>query len=347
LLGEITHWAAIRTRQLLISIYSGRPLRHPLASVLALLLMTPLLGSCASPLTTTSPTSATYKLWHWNVAGHTLHRGSTTSGLVAYAVSSISDSEAQLISFNELCFGQYQAIAARLIATGWPQDVSNFSRFAASVEPTSGICDGNEEFGNALFSVAPLGTSVRIPLPEDATNERRNLLCATLAAVPTIRFCTTHLTTSEARSAAQLNAVLGQLESWHNNGESVLLAGDFNVQPNDVSLNNWYSPSVDTANNSDNQGLYRELDDQDRLSCPGYGEATTVGAIGAGNPCETTRNSVKLDMVFVRENRISGSYHVDALPIATSCRGTSATPNYPAGSCSDHRIMVGEVTVLQ
>ncbi|WP_306318272.1 MULTISPECIES: hypothetical protein [unclassified Streptomyces] len=43
--------------------------------------------------------------------------------------------------------------------------------------------------------------------------------------------------------------------------------------------------------------------------------------------------------MFVREDRIVGAYSADSLAISTACTGVSA--------CSDHRIVVGAVTVQQ
>ncbi|GAB3965809.1 hypothetical protein GCM10027615_11620 [Plantactinospora veratri] len=40
-------------------------------------------------------------------------------------------------------------------------------------------------------------------------------------------------------------------------------------------------------------------------------------------------------MIFVRENRIVGTYTGDSLSVSTAC----------GGACSDHRILIGTVTV--
>jgi hypothetical protein len=44
---------------------------------------------------------------------------------------------------------------------------------------------------------------------------------------------------------------------------------------------------------------------------------------------------VKIDVIFVRENTIVGSYRGDSLAISTAC----------GGPCSNHRILTGAVTV--
>jgi endonuclease/exonuclease/phosphatase family metal-dependent hydrolase len=297
-------------------------------------------------------TSATYNVWQWNVAGSTMHHGSTTDGMVDAAVSSITNRNANLVSLNELCYGQYKAIQADLSSVGWPQDATNFSRFAPSREATAGVCNGAEEFGNAIFSSAPLGSADRFTLPSDGTAEQRNLLCDSLLNTPQVEYCTTHITTSNAIGAGglpnnvnQLNYVLDQLETYHTAGDTVIISGDFNAQPNYGRLNNWYSSSLNTVNNGSNTGHYRELDDNDSANCIGYGEWTATGTPGATPPCSATQPLAKIDLIFVREDKIVGSYGGDSLSISTACTGIPATSAYPVGSCSDHRILIGTVSV--
>ncbi|MGW1059535.1 endonuclease/exonuclease/phosphatase family protein [Micromonospora rubida] len=82
---------------------------------------------------------------------------------------------------------------------------------------------------------------------------------------------------------------------------------------------------------SSNTGFCRELDDLDSR-CVGYGE-TTVGAGSTGGLCGLGN---KIDLIFVRENRLAGSYTADSLAIPTTCT---------IGACSDHRVVTGTVTV--
>lgn len=325
--------------------------RSALAVLAAACLTGPVLTAPAPALA--AVTSATYNVWQWNVAGNTLHDGSTTDGMVSAAVSSIVNRNAAFASFNELCWGQYKAIQAGLKSAGWPADTTNYSRFAASLEPTAGICNGNEEFGNAIFSKQPLGSAARFTLPSDGRPEQRNLLCDNLVALPRVRFCTTHITTSNAIAANgqpdnvnQLNYVLTQVEAYRSAGDTVIIAGDFNAQPNYGRLNNWYAASLATVNNGGNTGHYRELDDNDSGNCPGYGEWTATGTPGSTPPCSATQPQAKIDLIFVREDRLAGAYSGDSLSISTACSGIPATADYPAGSCSDHRILIGTAPVL-
>ena len=275
--------------------------------------------------------TATYTVWTWNVAGWAIHRGSATDALVPTISSSIQDSGAQLVALNEVCEDQYGAVVASLRAAGWPEDPTNFARF----EPHGPDYCGGQAFGVAIFSTAPLGAANRYVLSSDGTPEGRRLLCAPLASRVHLRFCTSHVTwvndvvNGERATATQLNEVLRRLESFNADGDTVLLAGDLNAQPHYPRLDSWYSSAVATAQNASNSGAYRELDDTDPR-CAGYGESTTPGT--AGGRCG---QSAKIDMIFVRANRVVGSYSADSLPI----------PSCGASPCSDHRILVGTVQV--
>lgn len=276
-------------------------------------------------------------IWHWNVAGHAIHRGSTTTGLIEALTSSIRNRKADFVSLNELCFDQYQAIQRTLSNAGWPKDPKNFSRFAESRPAGKSTCKG-KAYGNAIFSKMPLGGAQRLVLPSDGSAEHRNMLCAPTTELPHLRFCTTHITTSSAPAAdgvahnsRQLSAVLSRLEAYHAAGDTVVIAGDFNAQPHYARMDRFYSSKLVSPYNGNNKGHYRELDDADPKNCIGYGEGTDAsepkgGACGKGK---------KIDLIFVRENKLVGSYDADALAISNAC----------SGPCSDHNILIGSARV--
>ncbi|MET9384165.1 endonuclease/exonuclease/phosphatase family protein [Streptomyces sp. NPDC002928] len=287
-----------------------------------------------------SAASATYRLWHWNIAGNTLHRGSVSDGLVGALVSSVRNRKADLVSLNEVCRGQYKAIQGRLRSVGWPSDRGNFSRFTATLGPRKGLCRGSEPYGIALFSKRPLGTAKTYVLPSDGAAERRALLCAPLADRPEVTFCTTHLTPRAApvngRSPNdhQIAAVRARLNAFAAAGQSYLVAGDFNAQPHHSRLNQMYASSVNSPANGGNWGTHRELDDADPGHCTGQGERTFTVPAARPGPCGT---GVKLDYLFVRAAQISGAYTADSLAVPTSCRGMRL--------CSDHHALIGTVTL--
>jgi endonuclease/exonuclease/phosphatase family metal-dependent hydrolase len=275
--------------------------------------------------------TATYRVLTWNVAGWAMHRGSTTDALVPTITDAVRDSGAQLVALNEVCEDQYRALVASLRAAGWPDDPTDFARF----EPHGPDYCGGQAFGVAIFSRAPLGTASRYVLSSDGTEEGRRLLCAPLASRGHLRFCTSHITwvndvvKGQRATATQLNEVLRRLESFNAAGDTVLLAGDLNAQPQYPRLDAWYSPTVATAQNGSNTGAYRELDDTDPR-CPGYGETTTPGTRGG-----LCGQSAKIDLILVRANHVAGPYSADSLDI----------PACGTGPCSDHRALFGTVRV--
>lgn len=288
-----------------------------------------------APLLMSSTASAvgaasSYRVWHWNIAGNTLHQGSTTDGLVAAAARSIQDDAAGLVSLNEVCVQQFNALINELRAADWPVDPANFARFEATLPGRAGGPCVGKEYGIALFSKWPLGQADRITLPDDG-NEPRKLLCAPLRDEPQTRFCTTHATFVDAYRLPQLEAIFGRLDDYRAGGGRVILAGDLNVAPDFARMNPFYSSQVNTQNNGQNTGHYREVDDADPANCPGYGERT-VEADDGGGPCGS---GTKIDMIFAHEEGYVPSASTgDAKPAPRTC---ASKP------CSDHRILTGLV----
>ncbi|WP_372345379.1 endonuclease/exonuclease/phosphatase family protein [Streptomyces sp. KL116D] len=319
---------------------AGRPswsrLRTGRIVLLSFLLTASTLLTAAPPASAALPT---YRLWHWNIAGNTLHHGSVSDGLVDALVSSVRNRRADLVSLNEVCHGQYEAVRDRLRRAGWPADRGDFARFSPTLSARTGLCRGSEPYGIALFSKWPLGRATAYVLPSDGTAERRVLLCAPLAARPGVTFCTTHLTPRAAPrngrspNERQVAAVRARLDAFAAAHRSYLVAGDFNAQPHHRSLNQMYGTAVDSAVNGGNRGAHRELDDADRGHCAGHGERTFTGTASPG-PCGT---GVKLDLLFARAAQITGAHSADSLALPTSCAGLR--------HCSDHRALTGVVTL--
>jgi endonuclease/exonuclease/phosphatase family metal-dependent hydrolase len=281
-----------------------------------------------------------FKVWHWNIAGHVLHGGSTTSPIIEHAVTSIMNRDADFVSLNEVCRGQYNAILNRFAEEGWPGTNTDFARFAATSPASAGYCRGaGEEFGHALFSRYDIGVSKQYTLEPDG----RKLLCAPLQNLPKMKFCNVHITTGPRTPGApdnrfgQLNTVLDILNGFHAAGETYIVAGDFNVQPHYEHLDSYYAPSLNTAANDNNRGAHRELDDTDPR-CPGYGEFTSTVTPEEAPPC-TEKRWTKLDLIFARESRIVGTYTGDSLIYPSDCGASEDKP------CTDHRVTTGTVTL--
>ncbi|MBZ6477796.1 endonuclease/exonuclease/phosphatase family protein [Streptomyces griseocarneus] len=267
------------------------------------------------------------------MAGDAMNHNSTTNGMVDAAAASIRGRDADFVALNEVCASQFRALVTRLRDAGWPVDGANFARFEGAYPAGHAVC-GGEEQGVAIFSKRPLGPADRFTLPDDGKREKRKLLCAALKDRPHARFCATHLTFVDAYRKSQVDAVRAQLEEYHRRGDTVILAGDFNMQPDWGRMDDFYSAGVNTPHNDRNAGHYHELDDNDPAHCAGYGEPTvsTPDPQDAG-PCGT---GAKIDFIFAREDRIAGAYSADSLAPSTQCGGAL---------CSDHRVLVGSVTV--
>ncbi|MBE1583782.1 endonuclease/exonuclease/phosphatase family protein [Nonomuraea angiospora] len=286
----------------------------------------------------------TYNVWQWNVSGWKMNGGSTTNGMVDAAADSIRTRDSDFAAFNELCWSQYQALQKKLIENGWVSEGTSFARFAAirnGEESDDDPACNEEPFGIAIFSRRDLGTAEKYDLPKYTQNVVYKLLCAPLVGLQHMRFCTTHITSKDSNingspiNEQQLNAVQEHLEDLYNAGNTVIIAGDFNARPHLQRLNDWYSPTVNGPNNHNNTGAYRELDDLDPR-CPGVGEPTTLDTLPVEKPCN---DRPKIDMIFVRESLIAGAYSGDALGEGTG--GTACG----GGPCSDHRVLIGTVTV--
>lgn len=294
-------------------------------------------GAVADPGGTAGVTgTATYKVWHWNVAGDESNFGSTTNGLVDAIIGSVKYRDPDFVSLNEVCPAQYRSVLKGLQDAGWPQSPTNFARFEPMPDVDGTGCHTAtgtvEPYGVAVFSkFAPSGTD-RVTLPADG-DKARKLLCVPVASQPGgLRFCSTHITFKAETKAAQLDAVRGKMNEF---GGTVITAGDFNTQPHDPLLDTWYAPSVATPDNGGNTGAFRELDDLDTL-CPGWGEQSTEGAL-----LGKCGQKAKVDHVFVPESRLV-SYDEDTHPIATE-RCTNRNGVYIP--CSNHRIVDASVTV--
>lgn len=286
----------------------------------------------------TGPVERTFRVLHWNVAGATIHRGRTDTGLIREIQEAIRAHNPHFVGLNELCRSQFDALVSALRASGWPDDRDHFARFVPS-RPGSTTPAACGAFGNALFSRLAVGAADRFELPSDGSIEDRYLLCAPLRSLPHMRFCSTHLTPriADGRNRAQLREVVRVLEQYRAAGDTVLVTGDFNTEPDAASMDAVYAPGVDTPQNRNNTGEYRELDDADPEHCRGYGEATGEHSTGGG-----CGNGRKIDFVFVRRDRVvrSYAYAADSRPLLRECAASVGT------LCSDHRILTGRVRVL-
>jgi endonuclease/exonuclease/phosphatase family metal-dependent hydrolase len=258
-----------------------------------------------------------FRVLHWNIAGGK-ENNCATAGIRRAVMRFVRDADGpvDVVSLNEVCPAQFQAIREALRKHWDKSDNASFAAFVAS---------GDSRVGNALFSRRGLRNITRLEVGEDEFG-KRFLLCGRQVD-RRVRVCTTHLSPNDAKARVQLDRVRARIERWwHERRDTVIIGGDLNIQPNDPGLNALYSSQASTRNNPGNTGRYRELDDDDRDHCRGYGERTNPGN---GGPCG---EGGKIDFIFARANRIvNGAYGADALDIPQDC----------TGACSDHRAIRG------
>ncbi len=276
------------------------------------------------PSTGARTVRATYRVLQWNIAGGKVH-DCRTAGITAAVRRFVMEHHIDFVGLNEVCPAQYDSIREALRTLWGKPRSAEFSAF---------VGDGTPRIvGNAIFSRHNLDRITRQELGEDRYG-KRNLLCGRVANRPHLRFCSTHLSPG-AGSRVQLRRAHERLERWWTERrDTVILTGDFNLEPNDRAFDAIYAPQAShPAHNPDNSGHYHELDDDDADHCRGYGERSGlrphIGACGEGR---------KIDLIFVRRSRIHDgrTYGADAMNVPNTC----------GGLCSDHRPVRGWVRAL-
>ena len=175
----------------------------------------------------------------------------------------------------------------------------------------------------AIWTGGSTGRVTSIPFAPTigATAYGTSLTCVGWVAYSTpIDLCSTHLpaTGSTVAETAKIRAMTGRLIDA---GHFVVLGGDFNAQPSDVTLNSVYNKGPGT-------GRFREIGDLSRRRVCRCGAPTTQSSSGAARR--------KIDYLFVSSNRV-GVQNRRKLLIVT--RPARSRPE----SYSDHFLLYGQV----
>jgi endonuclease/exonuclease/phosphatase family metal-dependent hydrolase len=259
---------------------------------------------------------ASYRFLHWNIAGGKEHRCATRE-ITDAVVRMVRERDSDFVSLNEVCPSQYDSIREALRELWGLRSGAVFSAFVIG----GGV-------GNAIYSREDLLGFTRERIGNDRYGAR-NLLCGRLRSRPSLRFCSTHLSPATSLARPQFAQVRERLEGWwEDDRDTVILAGDFNLEANDRAFDGWYAAGANhPEHNPGNSGDYRELDDDDAGHCRGYGERSVPRT--GGGPCREGR---RIDLIFARANRIvDGRYGSDTRDIPRTC----------GGLCSDHRPVSG------
>lgn len=195
----------------------------------------------------------------------------------------------ELVTLNEACRPQIDAIVRRLDRAGYPMQ----ARFATA-RPDEPLCEDHSDFGNAILTRAPItngrGDPIVFPLPRPDGAEVRTLLCVqTVLGRASIEACSVHLTNVAGKQADQAGEVARVVDGFDDDGMPVVLAGDFNATPADPALNPLYGLGGGT-------GRFREVDDTDSryfsLDC----RALARRECRSGEP---SFGPVKIDYIFL------------------------------------------------
>jgi endonuclease/exonuclease/phosphatase family metal-dependent hydrolase len=232
-------------------------------------------------------------------------KGGTGDGTAVPAiVSSILDTRddaprpgrPDVVTLNETCENQYNAILERLRAAGYEMD----GRFATA-KPNEANCEGNANFGNAVLTRQAItngpGDEIAFPLPNPDGAEVRTLLCVdSLLRGQPIKACSVHLSNQEGKQAEQAEVVARIVNGFLDGGLPVIIGGDFNVEPEQDALDVLY-------NHSGGTGRFREVDETDWGNFEPRCRETFEHACRSG---EGTLDSVlldpKIDFIFVSEH---------------------------------------------
>lgn len=179
----------------------------------------------------------------FNLCGNACSRGALS--VITNLETAIGERRPFAVTLNEVCENQYAKLRADLLA------------YEGRFDPTGPTCRNGARYGNAVFVRA---TDVRMvgswELPNPAGDETRRLMCLStrLPGAPTLAICVTHVSNVADNIAPQVSAVAGILNGL-DDGNAVLLGGDVNTDPADVSMDPLYSSCYESG-----AGGFREAD---------------------------------------------------------------------------------------
>jgi endonuclease/exonuclease/phosphatase family metal-dependent hydrolase len=278
-----------------------RTLRRTLLVGAAALLTTVGLAPAAARADVVTPSTApSVRMLTYNACGNLCaHTGVDAEQWAAAIKSSVDHWSADTLLLTETCYGQYAALRDSL--TGYqPVWLATSSGPAGCAKWTA---TDDKRFGMAVFvkSAAPVERLTADLPASTADRNKRALLCAKGGIEGrTSLACVTHLThlgdedendTDQIDTARtqQAKAVRAQVDAWSLSQDlPVILGGDFNAQPLDPEMDEFYGFQGGT-------GRYGEVDETD-------GEQFPEGTCGGLNYCrsgERTHANGKLDYLFV------------------------------------------------
>jgi endonuclease/exonuclease/phosphatase family metal-dependent hydrolase len=216
--------------------------------------------------------------------------------------------DADVVMFQEMCHGQWTFLRDLLQSrSGGPKYDSVWGAGLPSVRGCGKWGGESKRFGLAIFVKGGAGTiedATRAvhPLPkhaQQAGSEDRILLCARGKVTGRqVRTCTTHIDPYGENPSVQIPEVARITKGYADQGDPVVLGGDFNRLPKDTEMRALY-------NHSGGTGVFQEVDENDTSYFGAAGCAPTSDRCRSGEatalpPCSPGANPPgKIDYIFL------------------------------------------------
>ncbi|MER6392842.1 endonuclease/exonuclease/phosphatase family protein [Streptomyces sp. NPDC059382] len=219
----------------------------------------------------------------YNVCGAAceIYNGSKT-GWRDNIVSAMDNWNADLVMLQEMCYGQWTLLRDTLQnRTDGGQDYDSVWGAALPSATKCAKWGSDTRYGLATFSKGGPGTINNASrgvtmLPNPAQGEQRIMLCARATVGSRfVRACNTHLDFKGDNPRAQVAKVAEVTRGYADQGDPVVLAGDFNMLPKDPRMDPLY-------NHTGGTGVFQEADENDQAEftgsdCPQSGEVCRSG----------------------------------------------------------------------
>ncbi|MGE5831152.1 MAG: endonuclease/exonuclease/phosphatase family protein [Micromonosporaceae bacterium] len=218
----------------------------------------------------------------YNLCGNACNSGGL--GIVTDVERSIRQAGPFAVILNELCENQYAELEAGL------------ALYAGRFDPTGPRCRNGAPYGNAILArVTEVDLVGSWLLPSPVRDETRRLMCLqTPEEAASVVVCVTHLSNEDGNVGPQVQAVAEILNGLPDQ-PTIVLGGDFNVDPADPRMDPLYSACYRTGT-----GRFREADS------PGCASRATLNRRhGSDVINEHTYGQHKFDYVFLSEGRWS------------------------------------------
>lgn len=230
------------------------------------------------------------------------------SGAAPAVISSLLDFRPDVVTLNEVCAGQFQAILTGVGSRGYAMS----GEFAATRSAVARC--GGQDVGNALLSRHSLAGRAVTALPDATADETYVLLCAnTSLRERTVKACVTQLSKAAGSGKRQATAVAATTSGYLDADQPVILGGDFGSRP-------WEEPLTPLYTHHGGTGRFHELDETDHA----YFASTEYSCPSSDVNCRTGEGTMpvpvalqhKLDYIFVSSHFVG--FDVDATRSAVS-----------------------------